>query len=168
MRAWLLVCSCYLQPTVFDGGARIPSLPPPPVAPPPDNPVGCITKERVGRRSSIYWLGKRQVSSDEVKRALAAFPPAVPHLTRARRAERLSLAMYLTGAALGVGSVAGTLAWLSEDGSSNRPLYLLFGVFLGYGLAFSSLPLALHGDRERRLAIDVFNDTAADEHRCPP
>src|SRR5437763_713378 len=137
MRAWLLVCSCYLQPTVFEGGARIPSLQPEAPLPPPDQPVGCITHERVSRHVGIWWLGKRRVGHDEIDRALQAWPPGKGDLARAHRDQRLSMGLWIAGAAVAVGSLAGMFGWLHSDDSS-QPLSMLGSVAAGYAIMISS------------------------------
>lgn len=69
----LLVClvlsGCFLQPTVFEGARNIRQ---PEAAPPPDDPVGCVTRERTGHRSSTWWLGPKRVSLDDVDRVTSS------------------------------------------------------------------------------------------------
>jgi hypothetical protein len=172
MRAWLaclLASGCYLQPTVFEGGATVPvsEPPPPPVV---DAPVGCVTQEPGIRRvrPTKWWLGDRRVTLDDVERALAASPDSAAELARARRDHRLALGLWLAGIGIAIGSFAGMVAWIHTDEQSREPLVMLAPGFSGYALGFASVPLAIRGDHERRRAIDAFNEAAARTNRCPP
>ena len=171
MRAWLacvVASGCYLQPTVFEGGATVPVSEPQPVA--VDAPVGCVTEEPGIRRvrPTKWWLGDRRVPLDDVERALAASPAAAGELRRARRDHRLALGLWLGGVGLVLGSMAAMFAWIHADESSREPLVLLAPAAAGYGLGFGSVPIAVAGDHARRRAIDAFNDAAARANRCPP
>ena len=172
MRLWLacvLASGCYLQPTVFEGGATVPVAEPAPL-PVVDAPVGCITKEPGARhvRPTKWWLGLRRVSRDEVDRALAASPLTAPEMARARRDGRLALGLWLAGFAVTLGSVAGMVAWIHADDQSREPLVMMAPAFAGYALGFTSVPISIRGDKHERAAIDTFNDAAARENRCPP
>ncbi len=172
MRAWLacvVASGCYLQPTVFEGGATVPTLePPPPVV---DAPVGCITKEPGIRRvrAAKWWLGDHRAAPGEIDRALAASPLTAARVAHDRRLQRLSLALSLAGAGIVIGSLVGLAAWVNADHAQSRePLVMLAPMFTGYGLLATSVPISVHGDAEHRRAIDDFNDAAARENRCPP
>jgi len=173
MRLWLacLVASsgCYLQPTVFEGGATVPVAEPTPVYV-VDAPVGCITKEPGARRvrPTKWWLGDRRVSRDDVERALASSPLTAVQMARARRDHRLAFALWLGGVGIAIGSLAGMVAWLHADEQSREPLVMLAPTFAGYALGFAAVPLSIRGDHRERRAIDTFNDAAARENRCPP
>ncbi|HEX8950748.1 MAG TPA: hypothetical protein VF945_02835 [Polyangia bacterium] len=172
MRAWLacvVASGCYLQPTVFEGGATVPAAEPAP-APVVDAPVGCITEEPGIRRvrPTRWWLGDRRVASSEIDRALAASGSSRAHLARARRDQRLTFGLWGAGFATVIGSLGGMVGWLRADPQSREPLVMLAPMVAGYALVFSSVPLAIRGDHERRLAVDDFNEAAARENRCPP
>ena len=173
MRAWLAcvlgLSGCYLQQTVFDNPPPTPTIESAP-APVIDVPVGCITHEPSYRRrvSGKWWLGDHRVPYEAIDRALAAWPPAAPDLTRARRDTRLALGLFIGGFAITIGSLAGMIAWLHHNDQSREPLVMLAPAFSGYALGFAAVPVAIRGDHERRHAIDAFNDAAARENRCPP
>jgi hypothetical protein len=174
MRAWL-VCvvasGCYLQPTVFEGGAPPPLLADPPPAPPPAVVVGCITHEPGYRRRSSgkWWLGERRASSDDIDRALAASPIATPSLHRALADGRAMPALGITGMALAHGSIVSAIVWAGVDQhAGEKPLYLLAPAVAGVGLIITGLVLDVRSARVRRQAIDAYNDAAARENRCPP
>lgn len=172
MRLWLacvVASGCYLQPTVFDGGATVPVAEP---APPPvvDAPVGCITKEPGVRRvrPTKWWLGDQRVARDDIDRALAAYAPSAAEVARAQRASRSALGLWIGGVGVVLGSFAGMIAWIHADEQSRAPLVMLAPAFAGYGLGFASVPLSIRSDAHQRRAIDTFNDGAARENRCPP
>lgn len=160
---------CYLQPTVFDGAATTPPVAYAP-APVVDEPVGCVTHERAIRRvrSGIWWLGDRRVGADAVDRALRGFPPSATQAARARRDQRLALALFFAGAATTLGSLAALLAWSEHDPQSRTPLVMLAPELGGFAVGFASVGLSIRGDHARRRAVDTFNDAAAREDRCPP
>src|SRR5271167_4104338 len=133
MRAWL-VCvvasSCYLQPTVFEGGGAPPRLieeaPPPP--PPREDVVGCITHEPSYRRrvAGKWWIGERRVAANDVDRALAASPIATPSLMRALAGGHATLALGVTGMALAHASIVSAVTWAGlDEHAGEKPLYLL-------------------------------------------
>jgi hypothetical protein len=172
MRAWLacvVASGCYLQPTVFEGGATVPLTQPPPL-PVVDAPVGCITEEPGIRRvrPTKWWLGDRRVGVDDVERALAASPLTAPDMARARRDHRLALGFFFGALAITAGSLAAMVIWIQHDEQSRAPLVMLAPAFGGYALGFAGVPIAIRGDHERRRAIDAFNAAAARENRCPP
>ena len=47
---------------------------------------------------------------------------------------------------------------------------MLAPAFASYALGFAAVPVAMRGDRERRRAIDTYNDALARrvKSRCPP
>jgi hypothetical protein len=166
----LALAGCYLQPTVFDSDARVPTLEVTAAPTAPDVPIGCMTFEPSGRRrvAGTWWLGARRVTYDEIERTLASSPLTAPLMARVRRDKRLSLGLFFAGVALTVGSIAGMAAWIHGDEQSREPLVMLAPAFSGYALGFAAVPVAIRGDHEARRAVDTFNDAAAGQNRCPP
>jgi hypothetical protein len=169
---WLLLClalcGCYLQPTVFDGGTRIPQPAPIEAAPPPDDPVGCVTHVRGGRRHVGSWsLDRKRSNVDEVERAMIAFSPSAADATRARRDGRLLVGLFAAGLGLVAGSIIGAVAWAEVD-HSRRPVTMMAPSLGGLTLAIAGIAVGARGDHAQRRAIDTFNHAAADQDRCPP
>jgi hypothetical protein len=139
-----------------------------------DAPAGCISERagppRPGRRRSttIYTIGTRRVTYEDVDRALASRPAPAHELALEHHEDHVRLALLLSGLAIVAGSFSGLVVWAMHDRNSRLPLVLIAPASAGYATLISSVAVGPPGRGRRRRAIDLYNAEAIETGRCPP